>query len=214
MTKRITLVDYGMANMLNVARAFQHCGADISIATKPSEMADAECLVVPGVGAFADSIREVQARGFDDAIRNFVGTGRPLLGICVGMQLLFDASEEFGEHAGLSILPGHVRAIPRTTTDGADLRVPHIGWNALRAPAGRNWQGTLLAPFEGRESAVYFVHSFAAQPALELDRLADFEYGGHRLCAAVQRDNVMATQFHPERSGETGLDLIRHFISM
>lgn len=215
MTKRITLVDYGMANMLNVARAFQHCGADISIATKPSEMADAESLVVPGVGAFADSIREVQARGFDDAIRNFVGTGRPLFGICVGMQLLFDASEEFGEHAGLGILPGHVRAIPRTTTDGAaDQRVPHIGWNVLRAPAGRHWRDTLLAPFEGQEPAVYFVHSFSAQPAWESDRLADFDYGGHRLCAAVQRDNVMATQFHPERSGETGLDLIRHFISM
>lgn len=215
MNRRVTLLDYGMCNMLNVARAFEHAGAELRITEDPAEAASADRLVVPGVGAFQDSIQEVTSRGFGDAIRRYVDTGRPMLGICVGMQILFDASEEFGEHAGLGILPGRVKAIPATTTEGAPQRVPHIGWNHLVAPAtGRSWEGTLLAPLAGRDPAVYFVHSFAAQPADPADRLADCIYGGHRICAAVQRGNVMATQFHPERSGETGLDVVRHFIAM
>lgn len=215
MAKRITLLDYGMCNMLNVARAFEHADADLHITEDPNDVASADRLVVPGVGAFQDSINEVNARGFGDAIRRFAETGRPLLGICVGMQILFEASEEFGEHAGLGILPGRVRAIPNVTIEGAPQRVPHIGWNHLVPPEqGRDWEGTLLAPMKGRDPAVYFVHSFAAQPANPADRLADCVYGGHRLCAAVQRGNVMATQFHPERSGRTGLEVVRHFVAM
>jgi glutamine amidotransferase len=215
MTRRITLLDYGMCNMLNVARAFEHAGADLHITEDPKDVLAAERLVVPGVGAFQDSIGEVERRGFGDAIRRYVDTGRPMLGICVGMQILFEASEEFGEHAGLGILKGRVRAIPNVTSDRAPQRVPHIGWNHLVEPQqGRDWAGTLLAPLQGAHPAVYFVHSFAAQPADPADRLADCVYGGHRLCAAVQRGNVMATQFHPERSGETGLAVVRHFVAM
>jgi glutamine amidotransferase len=215
MAKRITLLDYGMCNMLNVARAFEHSGADLHITENPADVASADRLVVPGVGAFRDSINEVNSRGFGDAIRRYVDTGRPMLGICVGMQILFEASEEFGEHVGLGILPGRVQPIPSLATDGVSQRVPHIGWNHLvESEQGRDWAGTLLAPLKGRKPAVYFVHSFAAQPSNTADRLADCVYGGHRICAAVQRDNVMATQFHPERSGETGLDVVRHFVAM
>jgi glutamine amidotransferase len=215
MTKRITLVDYGMANLLNVARAFEHCGAEVEVTEDPADVKTADRLVVPGVGAFQDSIHEVLTRGFGDAIRQYVGTGRPLFGICVGMQILFDVSEEFGEHQGLGILPGRVKAVPNLTTSGNPQRVPHIGWNHLVTPeSGRDWQGSLLQPFEKDKLAVYFVHSFAAQPAVETDRLADCVYGGHRICAAVQRDNIMATQFHPERSGETGLAIVRRFLEI
>lgn len=215
MAKRITLLDYGMCNMLNVARAFEHADAQLHITEDPKDVASADRLVVPGVGAFRDSINEVTSRGFGDAIRRYAETGRPLLGICVGMQILFEGSEEFGDHAGLGILPGQVRAIPKLTTDGTPQRVPHIGWNHLVEPEqGRDWEGTLLASVKGRDPAVYFVHSFAAQPANPADRLADCVYGGHRLCAAVQRGNVMATQFHPERSGRTGLEVVRHFVAM
>lgn len=215
MSKTITLLDYGMCNMLNVARAFEHAGADLRITEDPADVASAARLVVPGVGAFQDSIREVETRGFGDAIRRFAETGRPLLGICVGMQILFEGSEEFGDHAGLGILPGRVKAIPSRTVDGLPQRVPHIGWNHLVEPEqGRDWGGTLLEPLRAAHPAVYFVHSFAAEPARASDRLADCVYGGHRLCAAVQRDNVMATQFHPERSGETGLQVVRHFVAM
>ncbi len=211
----VTLVDYGMANLLNVARAFEHCGATVRVVETAADLLAAERLVVPGVGAFHDCMKEMRQRGFDEALRRYVDTCRPLLGICVGMQALFEVSEEFGEHPGLGILPGRVKAVPRFRVDGATQRVPHIGWSHLIEPeAGRNWEGTLLAPLRGRHPALYFVHSFAAQPDALADRLADCLYGGHRICAAVQRGNVMATQFHPERSGETGLEVVRHFLAI
>lgn len=214
MSNKITLLDYGMCNMLNVARAFEHCGAEITITEDAAVAQVAEKLVVPGVGAFSDSIREIEARGLDEAIKRFIGTGRPFLGICVGMQMLFEGSEEFGEHSGLGVLAGRVLAIPKLTTAGVAQRIPHIGWNHLEAPeTGRSWRGTLLDEFEGKQPAFYFVHSFAAMPDDPAIRLADTVYGGHRICAAVQRENVMATQFHPERSGDAGLRLIRRFMS-
>lgn len=202
-----------MANLLNVARAFEHCGATVTLAESASEASAASRLVVPGVGAFEHALSEIRARGHDDAIRSFAQSGKPLFGICVGMQMLFDASEEFGAHAGLGVLPGRVLKVPNLTINRESQRVPHIGWNHLVTPsAGLDWSDTLLQSFQGREPAFYFVHSFAAQPKHEQDRLADCLYGGHRICAAVQRDNVVATQFHPERSGETGLELIREFL--
>jgi len=211
--KNITLLDYGMANLLNVARAFEHCGATVRIVETPNDVKSADRLVVPGVGAFADVVAELSQRGLDDAIRSFADSGRPLFGICVGMQMLFDGSEEFGFHAGLRILPGIVTALPAVARDGKALRVPHIGWNHLVQPLSRStWKDTLLRQFEGEDPSLYFVHSFAAQPELNEDRLADCIYGGHRICAAVQRDNIVATQFHPERSGLVGLEIIRSFL--
>jgi len=215
MSKKITLLDYGMCNLLNVARAFEHIGAEVKIAETPEEAAYADRLVVPGVGAFKDSIAEVRHRGFDDVIRKFISTERPFLGVCVGMQMLFDASEEFGEHQGLAILPGRVAKIPNITTNGELQRVPHIGWNHLIQPEfSRSWNNSLLRQYEGINPAMYFVHSFAANPDKDSDRLADCYYGGHRLSAAVQRNNIMATQFHPERSGKLGLNLLATFIEM
>lgn len=215
MNNKVTLIDFGSCNLLNVARAFEHCGADVSVIHDPAEVKLSERLVVPGVGAFANVMDAVTTRGFGDAICQYVGTGRPLFGICVGMQMLFDGSAEFGDHRGLGIIPGRVEAIPGLTTSGMLLRVPHIGWDQLGTPLNdRSWGGTLLEPFVAQRPAVYFVHSFAAQPEIDEDRLADCVYGGHRLCAAVQRGNVMATQFHPERSGEVGLKLVKHFLSL
>jgi glutamine amidotransferase len=213
--KPIAGVDYGRANLLNVARAFEHCGAAVRVVETPGDVLAADRLVVPGVGAFRDCLDELRRRGFDEALRRFVDTGRPMLGICVGMQALFEVSEEFGEHPGLGILPGRVRAVPLQTVDGAAQRVPHIGWNHLVQPeSGRDWSGTVLEPFVGQRPAVYFVHSFAAQPEDPADRLTDCVYGGHRVCAAVQRGNLMATQFHPERSGEIGLTILRRFLDI
>jgi glutamine amidotransferase len=213
-TQKITLLDYGMCNMLNVARALEHAGAEVHVTEDPKDAAAAERLVVPGVGAFSECMRAVNDLGHGDAIREFVRSGRPMLGICVGMQILFDASEEFGETPGLGILPGRVRMVPNTTTDGTPQRVPHIGWNHLINPeVGRSWDKTLLQAFGSVGPAVYFVHSFAAQPAQDSDRLADCDYGGHRISAMVKRDNVTATQFHPERSGTVGLNMLKEFLS-
>lgn len=204
-----------MCNLLNVARAFEHCGAQVTVTEDPKAVGAASRLVLPGVGAFSDSMKEITDRGFGDAIKAFVQTGRPMFGICVGMQILFDASEEFGEHAGLGILPGRVKSVPSLAKDGKPQRVPHIGWSHLVQPAeGRNWQDTLLAPHFGSEPAVYFVHSYAAEPDLSTDRLADCMYGGNRICAAVQRESLMASQFHPERSGAVGLTIVGQFLKI
>ena len=214
MTK-ITILDYGMANLLNVARAFEHCGAAVRVTSDPHEAKASDRLVVPGVGAFQDSLDEIRQRGFDDVIRAFAQSERPLFGICVGMQMLFDSSEEFGEHIGLGLLPGRVTPIAGVTVGGQPQRVPHIGWNHLIAPSTqRSWTETLLHPYVDLHPAVYFVHSFTVRPDNVSDALADCMYGGHRLCAAVQRDNIMATQFHPERSGEVGLAVLRRFMAL
>ncbi|WP_432240586.1 imidazole glycerol phosphate synthase subunit HisH [Herbaspirillum robiniae] len=215
MAAKITIADYGVGNLLNVVRAFEHCGADVRVTEDPADVAVAERLIVPGVGAFADSINELRQRGFADAVLRYAESGKPMFGICVGMQMLFDASEEFGEHSGLGIFPGRVVAVPSTTVEGLPQRIPHIGWSHLVSPEhGHDWQGTLLQSFESNRPAVYFVHSFAAQPLNESDRLADCLYGGRRICAAVRRNNIVATQFHPERSGEIGLTMIRNFLSL
>lgn len=212
----ITLLDYGMCNMLNVVRAFEHVGATLTVTDDPDVARRADRLVVPGVGAFSDSMAELHRRGHADAIREFVAAGRPMFGICVGMQVLFEGSEEFGITNGLALLRGWVRSVPAVTTEGAPQRLPHIGWDHLLPPreSNRTWDGTILQPLIGTNPAVYFVHSFCAVPEDPSIRLADCDYGGHRICAAVLKDNIVATQFHPERSGEAGLKALRQFVEM
>ncbi|CAG0974091.1 partial glutamine amidotransferase, partial [Rhodocyclaceae bacterium] len=165
MRPRVVVVDYGVGNLLSVTRAFEIRGAEVTVTSDPRAVPGADRLVVPGVGAFADGMAELEGRGLVQPIREFAATGRPLLGICLGMQLLFSESHEFGQHKGLDLLAGQVMAIPNEAPGGRWRKTPHIGWNELRLPHGRpSWGGTLLAGLvEG--SAVYFVHSFAAVPA-------------------------------------------------
>ncbi len=211
----VTILDYGMCNLLNVARAFQHIGAEVKVTDNPNVAISADRLVVPGVGAFRDSMNEISSRGFGEAIVRFAQSERPLFGICVGMQILFEGSDEFGDYPGLGILQGRVRAIPKENQMGVSHRVPHIGWNNLLSPlTERAWVGSILEPLNTLQTAMYFVHSFSAHPADESDTLADCFYGGHRLCASVEKGSVMATQFHPERSGEAGLAVLRRFIEL
>ena len=135
-----------------------------------------------------------------------------MLGICLGMQMLATMSEEFGEHEGLGLIPGCVKAIPNHDTDGRPHKIPHIGWASLHRPAGCDWSGSLLHDTpEG--TPVYLVHSFAVAPIDERDRLAECVYGGHRICTAVRRDRVCGCQFHPEKSGPAGLEIVRSFLS-
>jgi glutamine amidotransferase len=207
----VTVIDYGIGNLLNMARALEHCGATVRLVEKasPADL-DAPRLVLPGVGAFGDGMAELRARGFDDLVRRFADTGRPFLGICVGMQMMFDASEEMGEHAGLGLLAGRVVAVPALAVDGSAQRIPHIGWRPLQ-PASP-WAGTLLDGVAPGERA-YFVHSFAARPQDPAVRLADVDYGGHAICAAVHRDNLHGCQFHPERSAHAGLAMLQRFVA-
>lgn len=215
MSKVVTLLDYGMCNMLNVARAFEYCEFDVRICEDFKAARTASRLVVPGVGAFARSMEELKKRGFDDTIREFIATGRPFLGICVGMQMLFEGSDEFGGASGLGILAGRVIKVPDKTAIGDSQRIPHIGWNRLVLPEnGISWANSILAGFESKRPSVYFVHSFSASPKDARIRLADTEYGGHRLCATISVGNVHATQFHPERSGGAGLEMLKNFGSL
>lgn len=208
----VTVIDYGVGNLLSVSRALEHCGASVTVTSDPARILAAGRVVLPGVGAFADGMAALQANGLDVVVRQVAAKGTSLLGICLGMQMMFDESNEFGSTAGLGLIPGRVVKIPATTTTGAPHKIPHIGWNELLLPAQRDsWQGGLLADIEPGE-AVYFVHSFMAEPALPEHRLADCRYGGIPISAVVKRDNVTGCQFHPEKSGEVGLEILRRFI--
>ena len=212
MSTAVTVLDYGIGNLLNVLRALEHCGASVKLVDKaaPGDE-DASRLVLPGVGAFGDGMAELRARGLDELVMRFAQTGRPFLGICVGMQMMFDASEEMGEHAGLGLMAGRVQPVPPTGVDGTPHRVPHIGWRPLEPSA--SWEGTILQGVAPGERA-YFVHSFAAVPADERVRLADVHYDGRRICAAVHRDNLHGCQFHPERSAQAGLGMLQSFLKL
>ncbi|MES2413226.1 MAG: imidazole glycerol phosphate synthase subunit HisH [Pseudomonadota bacterium] len=209
------VIDYGIGNLLNVVRALEYCGAAVTVVDEAADVTDMpERLVLPGVGAFAGGMVEMRQRGFDDFVKHFAQTERPFLGICVGAQMLFEVGEEFGEHAGLGLLPGRVAPVPARKANGELHRIPHIGWSALELPASRTtWADTPLARFNKGESA-YFVHSFAPAPLSDADRLADTFYDGVRICAAVGKDNVWGCQFHPERSGEAGLGILASFLAM
>ena len=208
----VTIVDYGRSNLLSVQRALEYCGAAVEYASTPEQVSAAGALVLPGVGAFADGMNLLRESGLARAVCTRARQGVPLLGICLGMQFLFDSSSEGGFTPGLGLLPGTVEAIPGHTTQGQPLRVPHIGWAPLYPAQQReSFLGSTLEAIPTK-SQVYFVHGYRAMPARQADRLADTLYGGHRICAAVQRGNITGVQFHPEKSGEVGLVILRTFL--
>ena len=208
----VAVVDYGVGNLLSVSRALVHCGARATVTSDPARIVAADRVVLPGVGAFADGMTALRASGLDAVVHQVVANGTPLLGICLGMQMLMESSEEFGATTGLGLIPGRVLQIPGHDIAGEPHKIPHIGWNALVYPPGRSsWTGGLLGDIAPGES-VYFVHSFMAVPADPSDRLADCLYGGVAVSASVQRGKVMGCQFHPEKSGEVGLRVLATFI--
>lgn len=210
MTNAVTIVDYGRGNILSVSRALESVGASVTLTDDPVAIAAAERLLLPGVGAFGDAMATLQARNLVAPLQAFAETGRPFLGICLGMQLMLDESEEFGSHAGLGLIPGRVQRIPVPEANGVAYKVPHVGWNRLIA-AGADWTGTPLAD-TADAAAVYFVHSYEARPDEPAHRIADCVYGGHRIAAVIGRDNMIGCQFHPEKSGETGLGILKRFL--
>ncbi len=197
----IAIVDYGIGNLGSVKKAFRHVGAECSLTSDPARVAQADALVLPGDGAFAATMEEIRRRGLEGPLRAAARAGTPLLGICIGMQVLFEESEEHGLHAGLGLLPGRVRRF-----DGA-LPVPHMGWNSLlRRQAHRLLEG-LPDP-----AYVYFVHSYFCD-APDSVTLARSEYG-REFAAVVGRANVLGVQFHPEKSQAVGLSMVRSFVAL
>ncbi len=201
----IAIIDYGMGNLRSVQKGFERVGHD-AIVTRDFELIDrASHVVLPGVGAFGDCMASVNSFGLVDPIHRAIQTGKPFLGICVGFQLLFSESEEFGNHKGLGLFPGKVRAIPLPKDREFSYKIPHMGWNTIRidksAPPLRNID---------TESYVYFVHSYFVQPADQQLVSTQTEYGVS-FASSVWKDNIFATQFHPEKSQAVGLQVLKNF---
>lgn len=209
--RRVTIVDYGAGNILSVLRALEYCGAVATVSSDPEAVSGADRLVLPGVGSFSHGMEGLRTRYLDQAIREFSLTARPFLGICLGMQMMLEESDEFGPCRGLGLIPGRVRKIAARTADGRERKIPHIGWNAIR-PAN-TWDGTILAGMhEG--TFVYFVHSFAAEPSDPAHLLATTEHDDAEIVAAVALGVHYGCQFHPEKSGTAGLSILSNFLNL
>lgn len=213
MTEKLIVVDYGIGNVFSVCNALKKIGVEPELTRDLSAIRDADRVILPGVGAFARAMDALRSYGLDETLARYVETGRPFLGICIGMQVLLDTSLEFGEHQGLGFIPGKVERIQDTTPDGEKLAVPHISWaqisNTHDADHGA-WQTSPLAGYED-DHYYYFVHSFHTRPASSDHVLATAKYGGNDITAAIRRDNILGYQFHPERSGQAGLDVLKQF---
>lgn len=204
----VAVVDYGMGNLYNVARACAHVGLRAAITADPRRVRDADLAILPGVGAMPDAMAELDRSGLSDALRSRVVSNRPLVGVCLGLQLLMSAGTEFEDHSGLGIVAGRVVRFPNTDRDGESLRVPHIGWSAVHRPVGRPgaWN---RSPLAGLRDGVlqYFVHSYYVVPDDQSAVIGASRYGGIEFCSALAVGSVFACQFHPERSGVDGLAL-------
>ena len=199
----IALIDYGISNLRSVQKAFQHLDTQVTLVDTPEQLAQAERLILPGVGAFPAGIKGLQERGLIDPLKQAARDGKPLIGICLGMQLLFESSDEMGETEGLDLLPGHV-----TRMASSGLKIPHMGWNQLDMVSQHPLVYDLVSG-----SYAYFVHSYAVYPDDQGIVLATTDYGGP-FASIVGHGNVCGLQFHPEKSQAVGLKLLRNFLNL
>ncbi|MBE0533499.1 MAG: imidazole glycerol phosphate synthase subunit HisH [Rhodospirillales bacterium] len=208
-----SILDYDCGNLRSLERAFVHVGAQVRMIERAEDVATAGHLVLPGVGAYGQAMDGLSRRGYAEAVAAHAAVGKPLLGICLGMQLLFDESEEFGPHKGLGLVPGRVQMFDKDRAADHGVRIPHIGWTAMRPGPTRSWADTILADVRP-DDHFYFVHSFHGRPADPNCVLAEVDYNGERICAAVHRDNVIGFQFHPEKSADAGLAILSRFVGL
>jgi len=204
----IGLIDYGMGNMHSIAKALEHAGGNVTWIKTPGQLQQVERIVLPGVGAFRDCMKALQNSGMDRAIVDTINNGKPFLGICLGMQVLMDISHEFGNYHGLGLIPGSVNPFPASHPERG-YKIPHMGWNDVILSSQRQTH-PVLAPLIGQQ--VYYVHSFYCAPEHEEHLLAACSYGDYSFAAAIGRDNIIAVQFHPEKSQRAGLAMLKAFI--
>ncbi|MBQ6626550.1 MAG: imidazole glycerol phosphate synthase subunit HisH [Ruminococcus sp.] len=202
----VAIIDYGVGNLFSLKSSLKAIGADVIVTADKEELKNADQIILPGVGAFEDAARKLRESGLDKFIKELANNGKPLMGICLGMQLLFDKSYEYGEHKGLSLIKGEV--VPIKDDVDESLKIPHIGWNALK------FIGEPSPIFSNIEDGdcVYFVHSYYAKNC-ENSVIATTEYGAE-LTAAVANKNVFGCQFHPEKSGKVGLSILKAFVNL
>ena len=202
----VGIIDYGVGNLFSLQSSFTAIGEDVMVSSDPDVLRKADHILLPGVGAFEDAVGKLRQSGLDEMVYEAAREGKPLMGICLGMQMLFEKSFEYGEHQGLGLLKGQV--IPMAGLLPADLKIPHMGWNGLNItkPDGKLFRNTKEGAY------VYFVHSYFAD-GCDDSLAARTEYGAW-LTAAVEKDNIFGCQFHPEKSGEAGLDILRAFCAV
>ena len=202
----VGIIDYGVGNLFSLQSSLKAIGQSVVVSSEPEILRKADHILLPGVGAFEDAVRKLRACGMDQMVYEAAKAGKPLMGICLGMQMLFEKSFEYGQHQGLGLLKGQV--VPMEGCLHADLKIPHMGWNALEItqPDGKLFANTKQGEY------VYFVHSYFATGCA--DSLAATTEYGKTLTAAVERDNIFGCQFHPEKSGEVGLNILRAFCAV
>ena len=204
---KVAVIDYGIGNVKSMCNALAHVGINVELTNNKKNILIADAVILPGVGAFAHGINYLNKYSLIPTIKEYVSTGKLFMGVCLGMQLLLEESEEFGTNQGLGLIKGKVIKLP--IADGNLVKLPHVSWNEINEPYKQRWDKTLLADTP-LNSNMYFVHSYVAAPTYESDILATCNYGGVNFCAAVQKDNIYGFQFHPEKSGSLGLKILKH----
>lgn len=211
--KKVLVIDYGIGNIFNVIRAVKYLGFDCKLSSKADEIDHADSIILPGDGAFGDTTKEISKRNLIKPIINHAARNKPLLGICVGMQILSTYSKEFGYHKGLNLIPGKVIKFNVLKNPKHKYKIPHLGWNNIQRPENKSWNNTIFYGIRNKD-CVYFIHSYVFIPKKTANILAFTEYAGQTYASAVQQGNVIGCQFHPEKSGKTGLKIISNFLQM
>ena len=212
MKTRVSIIDYGLANLYNVSNAFKHIGANVEIIDKPKEVQKSEFLILPGVGAFRNGMRGLDIRNLTFAIKEHAEKGKPFLGICLGMQMMLTRSYEFGVVNGLDIIKGNVVKIPGKNLSNIANKIPHIGWNKLTFSKSAKKNHIFSNCINN--TSMYFVHSYKAECNNDENIIAVTDYNNIKINAIIKHENAYGCQFHPEKSGELGLMLLRNFISI
>jgi len=211
--KKVAIIDFQMGNLFSVLHACKHVGLEPVITSSAKEIMNADGVILPGVGAFGDAISNIRKLGLDTAIKDYLSSGRPFMGICLGLQILFTESEEFGSFKGLDIIAGCVKKIPQWTSDGRQIKVPQIGWNNIQPTNAEQWRNSPLRGISHGEY-MYFVHSFFVQPDDSKIVLSVTDYEGINYCSGIIKHNLFACQFHPEKSAREGLKIYSNWASM
>ena len=211
--KNVVIVDYGMGNLKSVQRGLEKVGASVIVSSNPAIVANAERLVLPGVGAFEDGMKHLKISNLDNSIKEFSFNERPLMGICLGMQLLMSNSHENGNHDGLNLVEGEVLRFKSSDEKCFNYKIPQIGWNKLLEPQPNTWIDSILEGISFNPY-MYFLHSYYVSPKDQKVILSETSYGQNTFCSVLQKNQIMGCQFHPERSGEVGLKILKNFLKL
>lgn len=209
--QKVVIVDYGIGNVKSMFNAINKIGLNPVLSFNRKQILAADALILPGVGAFRKGMENLHNAGLFETIHEFVKTGKPFLGVCLGMQMLLEESEEFGYTPGLGLIKGKVVKLPISAE--TEDKLPHVSWNELRQPSSGRWSNTILRGINSGTD-VYFVHSFVAVPTSPSDVLSITSYGGVDFCSAIHHENIFGTQFHPEKSSIDGLSILTNFVNL